>query len=491
MKDSKLISLLRTLNPDEFREFEKFTESPYFSIGRDLNSFLKCLKPFYPDFGSRNMNEEYLFTRLYPGKKFNPKTSSNSIHKLSSELYKLGKEYLVYSEFKKDHSGWKIYLLNNLRKKKLYKEFEKEYSKGESGSLANRKGSVNDFINKFFLKESYLEYCVEKGNVENAFDSILSMGEYIVIGALIKGFRNIDTNESSKGFNINVRYNLVDNFISHLDSEKLLEEMKANEDRFYPFAAISYAIHKMKKYPGETKYYFDFKKLVMENLDLFGHSEKYILFQTMLNHCIRNISSENQKLFIREEFEVYNLEFEQGIFKYTPDDYVQVNTFRSMIGCALDNGKTDWLEKILNNHIKDLHPEQRSNMKNYAMAFIHFERKEFEKALESVMKIDFNFVLFKLDTKNLLFKIYFELGYFEQANSLIDATKHYISRTDDLSEYFKTRESNFIKYAVELLKHKLNNKKFDKDYFVKNIAKEININSKMWLLKKADEIEIK
>ncbi|HMR41438.1 MAG TPA: hypothetical protein PKA90_13520 [Ignavibacteria bacterium] len=488
MKDSKLISILKTLTSEEFKEFEKFTDSPYFSYGRDLSSFLRCIKGFYPEFDSSQLTEEALFSRLYPEKKFDPGSSINTIHKLSSELYKLSKEFLIYSEFRRDTSSRNIYLLNNLRKKKLYREFEKEYSKSELFNISDNKGSVNDFLNEYFLQESFLEYSIEKGNIKKAFDAILTAGEYIVISALIKGFRNIDTNQASEGFNISVRYNLPDNLINHLDSEKLLEEMKENEDRFYPYAAISYAIHKMKKYPDDTKLYFEYKDLVMENLDLFGHSEKYILFQTMINHCINNNKGENEMLFIREEFEVYNKEFELGIYKYSPDDYIQVNTFRSIIGCALDNGKMDWLENILNKHIDDLHPDQRKNMKYYTMAFIHFQRKEFEKALECTMKINFNFVLFKMDVKNLLFKIYFELGYFEQAYSVMDAAKHYISKTKDLSEILKIRESNFLKYAAELLKAVSGNKTADKDRLILNIEKESNITSKNWLISKTLEL---
>jgi len=50
LKDSKLIKLLKNFNSEEFKEFEKFVASPFFSRGRDLLPLFKALKPFYPGF---------------------------------------------------------------------------------------------------------------------------------------------------------------------------------------------------------------------------------------------------------------------------------------------------------------------------------------------------------------------------------------------------------------------------------------------------------
>jgi hypothetical protein len=41
MNNTKIVQVLRSFSAEEFREFEKFTASPYFSRGRDLIPLLK------------------------------------------------------------------------------------------------------------------------------------------------------------------------------------------------------------------------------------------------------------------------------------------------------------------------------------------------------------------------------------------------------------------------------------------------------------------
>ena len=73
MKNSRLIKILKTFSKEEFREFEKFTASPYFSTGRNLVPFLNILKKYYPAFDSDEFTNEKIFSGLFPGKKFNEK----------------------------------------------------------------------------------------------------------------------------------------------------------------------------------------------------------------------------------------------------------------------------------------------------------------------------------------------------------------------------------------------------------------------------------
>ncbi len=488
MNDSRLIKMLRTFSDSEFRDLEKFVESPYFSQGRDLSKFFKTLKPFYPDFEDSKFTLENLYAELCPGKEYDEKSSGNLLYKLSSELYKLCREFLIQSGFNMDSGRRKFYLLNQLREKKLYKEFGKEYHNSEAPDEYSLKGGVNDFLNRYFLEESFLEYSIAAGDIRSTFDSILKLGEYSVIAALIKGFRNIDTNLTSKHFNIEVRYNLVDNFVKHLDSENLLREMKDNNDEFYTYAVISYAIHKMCKYPEKNEYYFKFKELVFIYLHDFGHSEKYILFQTLLSYCVRKLDGADRELFIREEFENYKSAFEFGFYKYNKNDKININAFRNIIGCAVDNSETDWLERFAEDYISELHEEYRDNMKSYTLAYVNFERKNFEEALECISNIKYDLFLFKMDIKNLMVRVYFELQYYEQAISALDAMKHYISNTKELSEKFKLSEAAFIRYTGELLKARTKGNKIDVTYFKRILNEEKNLSSRKWLLEKISEL---
>jgi len=189
MKETKLIDLLKRLNKDEFKDFEKFSSSPYFSRGRDLSPLFKSLKPFFPDFENEKLTDEYIFSKLYPDKKFGDEKSVSLLRTLTSELFNLGKEFLAYAEFDQDINRKNFYRLNQLRKKKLYKEFEKEYKDSVTVQERSEGGNPEDFINKYFLRLSYAEYCVEKGWAEQAYESLFKMGDYAAMITLMRGFR--------------------------------------------------------------------------------------------------------------------------------------------------------------------------------------------------------------------------------------------------------------------------------------------------------------
>jgi len=128
MKDSKLAAMLRTFSASEMKEFNTFLRSPYFSTGRDLTEFFNCLKLFYPGFDNPKLTSDYLYKKLYPGKDFDNKISTGVLYTLSADLYKLCKKFLIQTGINEDQQRRKFYLLNKLREKKLYKEFEKEYN---------------------------------------------------------------------------------------------------------------------------------------------------------------------------------------------------------------------------------------------------------------------------------------------------------------------------------------------------------------------------
>lgn len=485
LKDSKLIKLLKTFSASEMSEFEKFVDSPYFGHGRNLSDFFKCIKQYFPDFDQAEFTARNIFLKLHPGKDSALRSSENIIHKLSSELFKLGKEFLIQIEIENDENRRYCYLLNQLRVRKLYTEFEKEYKNSELTDTGNVMGSEDYFLDRYFLKRSYLEYCIDITDIAGAYEHILLLGELAAAATLIKGFRNIDTNHSSERYNIKVRYNLVDNLIGHLDCERLLDEMRSNNDKIYPYAAVSYGIHKIHRHPDQIRFYYELKELIAGNLALFGHVEKYILYQTLLGYCIRKQEDKFSESFLREEFEIIRTIHELGIYKYSESDKIQINNFRSTVLCAIDNDEIDWLEDYVLKYINELHDEHIVNMRYYSAAFINFERGQFEKALDCINSVKYDYFMFKLDVRNLMFKIYYELEYIEQAYSMLETIKRFLSNSKDLSDVLILRERNFVKFASELLKIRSSKLSYGYDFLRKKIQNEKVLECKKWLLQKA------
>ncbi len=492
MKDNKFIKVVKTFSASEFRELEKFVESPFFSRGRDLSTFFKCIKPFYPGFDSKEFTAENIYSVLYPGKKFDEKTSGNILYKLSSELYSMCKEFLILKGLDEDKLGKKYYLLQKLRERKLYKEFEKEYNAVQSESDELRKGSVEDFLNKHFLAITYIEYCIESGKIEDLFRSIIDAGEYVSIAALIQSYRNPDIlgnfvnrvfKNDSGPFN-----NLADLMIDHLDSEGFLEQLKKNNDRHFPYIEVNFTIYKLGKNPNDHENYFLLKNLFDKYNHMFGRTEKYLLLCIMSSHCIRNLYGKDSDKFTAEEFDIYKKSIDLGVYKYNKNDAFDLGRFRNIVLAAFSMKQYDWLEKFVNDYTGELSPLYKESMKYYSNAYVSFGRKDFGKALENLTKVNYDYFLFKADIKKLMLQIYFELGYYEEAYSMLDSMKHYVSNTKDLSAAFKLRENNFMKFIRELLKIKTSANTKDAGRLESEINIEHQLAVKSWLLEKIKEL---
>ncbi|HMS64668.1 MAG TPA: hypothetical protein PKD83_05370 [Ignavibacteria bacterium] len=489
MKNSKLINLIKTFTSHEFRELELFIESPYFNRGRDLSAFFNCLKKYYPGFEKEIFNEKNFYENLYPGKKYDKLKSKTLIHTLSSEMFKLCKEFLVQTGLNEDSHRREYYLLNGLREKRSYKEFEKIFKNSTANNELPEKGGVMDFINQFYSAQNSMVYNIENGDISGAVESIILQGECFAVAALIKGYRNPELSIAAKTHNVNFRENLIDNLMSHLDSGGVLEVMKKNNDKFYPYVAVNYAAYLMMKHTEDHKYYFEFKKMVDEYYSLFGQSERFYLYTMLISYCSLQCRNDNPGIFGREQFEIHKRSVELGVYKNSENDIMDIVKFRNIAICAFTFNETDWFETFVNDYINELKPEYRENMRYFSYAYVHFGRKEFGKSLENLIMVHDDFFYFKMDAKKLLLLIYFELGYFEQANSLTKSIKEYIANTKDLPDKIKDRERIFFKKVNELLNIKESGNKKDIGILETEILKDHNLPFKKWLMEKVNELK--
>jgi hypothetical protein len=491
LKDSKVAEILKTLDKAELKDLGKFIESPYFSRGRDVMPLFNALKTFHPSFDHPNLTREFIYNKIYPGKKYGDAKSDSLLKTLMSDLLKLCTEYLAYSEFKNDKSRRSTYLLKQLRERKLYKAFEKEYAVTKNSLSSYGPVNVDSFHDLYSNANEYTAYCIDTGNIQGVFDSLLSGGEYSLTHSLIKAFMNRDLKASTIAFNINYKPNFSDFMIESLDSEKMLTQMRESNSEFLPFIEVFYTANLMSKHPETDIHFFKLKSLLEKYIDLFEHSQKYILYSMLLSYCARKSTYGNDVKFVHEEFEIQDKILKLGIYRYSPKDDFQVNSFRNYVLTALDVNKIDWLEEFVEKYYMELHPDHRENMRYYTLAHVYFCRKEHEKALDYINKVKYNYFLFKIDVRYLMFRLYYEMGYDEQAFSTLSSIAQFLKESKDLSEGFRKRGNKFVKYSRELLRRKTERNTKDLDHFKKQVKESDDVNSRGWILEKIEEMGTK
>ena len=61
----KLSSLLQALHPDEYKDFEKFLQSPFFKASEQYLKYFKCLCKYYPGFELEKADLQAAYKRCF------------------------------------------------------------------------------------------------------------------------------------------------------------------------------------------------------------------------------------------------------------------------------------------------------------------------------------------------------------------------------------------------------------------------------------------
>lgn len=488
MKNTKLIRLLRTFSKEEFRNFEKFIQSPYFRK-RDVTLLFNVLKAYYPGFDKEELNEAFIFEKTFPGKKFDIKADS-LMKTLMSDLFMSCREYLIQLEMKEKPEFRKYFLMEQLRKRKIETELLKEAGASEKDNETGGFEYAHRLLMKFFLSTPMLAYSIDRLDYEKSVEIIISQNEYLAAAAVLKSLMFTDQKITAvESFNLKIRYNFCENFSSHIDFKGMIQEMKKNNDKYTPYIEIYYYAHLMKINFEDEKNFFKFKELLVENEKTLSHTEKYMMYGIATGYCNEKVSLGDRR-YRKEIVLLYKKMLKLGVYKYSPKDYFQVSLFRSMLIDARVNGEFEWMKELINNYSHELNPDYKDSMISYAYGQYFYAIGEFGKALESLIKLKSDYFLYKKDHKNLLFRIYYELKYFEEAFSVLDSLRHYFANTTDLPAMILSRGKNFIKHAEALLKIRTGNDFKNASYLRKKVTEEIDITeSYEWLIEKAKEME--
>jgi hypothetical protein len=487
MQNSKLILLLKTLSKDEIKELEKLVESPYFSRGRDCAPLLKVLKNYHPYFYSDELSPGNIYKKLFPGKEYEGSRSDSLISTLSSELYKLCKDFLIQSELNEDGFQKDYLLIGQLRKRELHKEFLKEY--GKLYSSLDPENTAGMLLNKYLLNLIHAEYARSTGNTRDQVNTLLQSSENINALALIRTFLSAGSKHNARTYNIHTGPAFTDSFLDSLDSEKLLEAMRVNNDPLYPHIAAYYMAYMNSKSPGDMKYFHRLKELLENNAEKFGHSEKHVLYLVLASFLNARAQLKSDIQIKNELFIIYDKLFRMNIYMPSPKEKLDPMLYIQMLRSAFAIDRLDWAEEFIYKASEYLAEEYSEGMKKFSLAQLDMKKGEYQKALDKILHVKYVYNLQKLDLKAMQIKLHYELNNLEQALSVIDAAKHYIATTNEVTDNFKAQHLSLIRYASELIKRKANNNIKDIDLTIRKIQQEKQLLSRVWLLRKYTELK--
>lgn len=485
MFKSKSIQLLKLFTEEELKRFGDFLNSPYFNNNGRVARLFSELKKYHPEYISGGVEKEKLYSKLFPGKKYNEQVMKNLI----SELFRLAKKFLSVDNYCASSAEVTVGLLNQLAYRNSGNIFIKE-AESFKQDIAGM-GLSAEKENLFLYRTS--EECFVN-NMLNNQQSIVSedierSGEHLTIfflRAIIKLSLNNHINRFS--FNLDIEKNFPDMLISSIDMEKLLQYMEMHNISAAGSVKLAYYALKAVLDTGDETAYKRYKELLYKNVDNMNKEEAHLFLHFMESVCAHRINSGRSDMY-KDLFETYKYEVKHSVYSTKPG-IITVLKFRNICLTALRVGEYDWVEKFINDFKGKLQKENRKNITELVLAQLNFERKDYSKCLEHLNKIKTDQIFFKIDVRSLNLMSLYELEHYESALSLTESFKKLLTNNEAFTEQYSSKNINFINTVSAMIKLKIENNPEHALQLKEKLEGYDVISNKKWLRKKMEDFII-
>ena len=471
MKNLQLFDSLKTLNKNEFREFEKFVNSPYFNNRSEVTRFFAAVKKHYPDFRPESINEEKIFSKVYPGKKF----SNVLMRKLVSLTSNLMFEFTAIKGFRDDKLGFGVKLLYTLYDMNLSAMFEKQAKKMKTvfkTTLINAdyydyKFKYTSKVNGYF---SEIDAVSTIPKFQNELDDFV---EYFIITSLIIYHRLI---AYSSLYNVSYDMKFYDEVMGFVKTGGYKDNL-----------LITMYYYMIMLFDSENEeYFFKMKDFWKKNKSALVYIFQNNIYVGLLNFSINRIKAGDFK-YRKLLFEITNEVLKEDII-LKGTGRIQSAMFSAIIRNAASLKEFEWIDNFIKKYTQHLASELTNESLIYAYAVIEFEKGNFKRSLKNISSINIEKLILKINAKNLTIMNYYELKYFDELESFIDAYKHFLKREKSVTDYYHTNINLLIKYVIQLIKLSSNKDLNSATLLKKQLENIPYFILKEWILEKTNEL---
>ena len=490
MIDHQVIDILKAFDTEEIKQFRRFISSPYFNRSATLVTLFELLINFYPDFSGKKFTKEYISEKVFNTKKYNDSTIRNAF----ADLLNICESFLTQENFRKSTELSFDYLLKELRVKNLGNVFLRN-----STILDKKYEEIKDVDSEYYLARYRFElnkfnYSVlfdkinENSDTMKQMEQIKYSGAYITIHYLIEIVSIYLT-----GINYAFAYNkpqAKDFLISMINTlnVKGLEKIFKDSDHYF-LVQIYIALLEAFENMEDENLYLKYKSIVKSNISKLGKEEIWFHYSNFINYCyFKQMEKGMLDKYNEELFDIYNEILVNDYYRNKKINYLRIEIYRNILFLGLQLNKITWVENFILTHSTKLHKSEKDNMMNLAYAYLFYDKGEYMQSWKYFNKIKIDFFIYKYDIKNYALKIYYEMGYFDEALTLCENYKKFIVRNDLISDFDKTRIRNFISYFSKLILFKvgqLPQKHFST--YRKRLEQINDTMSRNWLLQKYEE----
>lgn len=399
LENSKLLTLLKSLTSDEFKELGLWVTSPIH------NSSTK-VKQLYQAFGNRfkkNKKPELIYllraTGILSSGKSKKDISPKEVQEfriVASKLTIQIEEFLIWKNNNLDQINRKRSLMDQLISRQLFDLMPSVLNKTEKILAHDPYRDIQHCKHQYQLDEMkfYLDLFQKNRSATASLQKTLKSLEHYCLAQLLRYYTAVTNSR---------------NLISEIEDFAFMESIKQHLSSIGKINHFTVEIYfKLlilidEKQPNT---FYELKELVFNSFECFDKNELRQFFGFMTNFCSTMIEEGNDE-FSREKFELYKVGLQ--LDTWAASIYFSKHQFTNIVYIGLENGEPEWVKSFIDEYHGKLNPKLKDETINLCFAFLKFKSKNYSKALQYLNQIkkpeDF---LNHCQIEILIIKIYFE-----------------------------------------------------------------------------------
>lgn len=427
MKKNRFLELYQNFSIKDRKQFVLYVHSPFFNQNKNLQALItgieQCLK------AKKEVDKKEIYALCFDSEPYNELKYNNLISDLLYLLY----DYLAQSRYNQEKALQKQLLIRSLLDQEWlepcvlqlerFTQIQETHNWQDSHYwyAATQLHALQDQHLMSQEKRAYTPYLQEHSNALDRYYHL----EKIKIAC--------DMASRSTAVKADYQCFFIDEIIRWYREH-------SEELALFPAFQIYLAAYNMFTYKDDEAY-LQLKDLLQTQIKVIPQQELRLLYTYVLNFAVLRINS-GETQYYQEILYLYKLLLQEAII--LKNGTLTQWTFTNIITAGIRTQDYEWTERFIEEYQQHLAPDLRQNVYTYNLASFYFEKKDYAAALRMLHNVEFTDAFYHLSAKLIQLKSYFLLAEHEALLALIQATRRFLQRNRQLSDYQKKSSLNFL-----------------------------------------------
>lgn len=469
MYQSKLFTLLRSIETSEIHWFQKFLHSPFYSVNEQHRKLFLYVKKYHPELNSPKLKNEVVCRKIFPQ---DEKPDIQKLRKTMHGLALLVEEFLVAMRMRNNDYQKRRALVSELGDRNEYSLFKKNIKKliEELESRPYRDTFIYQEIHGLNLEYyGHTETARQKVDLKILKSAIENLDRYYLL------------QRQQLDFAVEGRKSL---FVDNLEIKSL--EMIRAESKEEAVFRIYQLIHHAISTSWKDNVYSKIESYFKNNINRLSENDQLIVIHVLLNYLGVQMNNGNKAKRI-DIFNLYKFGLEKGVLlKY---GRMSGTTFINIVTVGVLEKEFKWVDGFIEKFSPFLAESVRVDASILSKGLLLFHQKDYSGTIDLYLNHVFKQPLQDLNSKTVLLRAYFEKftldsSYYDLLIHQSSAFEKFVRRNNLISKNKKGIYLNFIIYTRKIANAHLQGT-LSQD-LIHKIEKTKAVALKSWLIEKVE-----